>query len=672
MTSSLRHALALGLFTASFLAGCPQPEESAADRQQADSYIDLDGDGFFVNAANEADVDCADGDATINPGATEVCDRKDNDCSGVIDDNAEGAFPWYPDTDGDGYGIYGAQPAFSCTKPEGYTGNDDDCNDEFANIYPSAPERCNGKDDNCNILVDEGFDQAAEWFVDLDRDGFGGGEPVARGCSLDPTWVSNADDCNDVRKGVNPEAPEICDGVDNDCDENVDDEDTNLTGALQFFADTDDDGYGNILDPIIACVRPADYVENALDCDDEDPERNPQSIWYMDNDRDGFGVADPRWVQRQCWQPIGYAMNTDDCDDSDPVRFDATVWHPDADRDGFGGAQTVGTGCQRVDGWTTDSADCNDRDATISPLGTEICDRKDNDCDTLTDDADDVVSGQSVWFRDGDADTYGVAFDTKGACARPTGYVNRAGDCNDSEAILNPTTEWWRDADRDGYGDPTTPWPTPQCAVVPGYMPNEGDCDDSDYFTSDLSWWFADGDGDGQGTGFTPAFIGCATNPALVRESGDCDDTDINDVGGFCYGDQVGRVTLTIDVDSEPRGSEVRLICGGQAPFFRTLNVADANDIIVIDRDVPADTQCRVEIRRPNGDASGDGAAQVSVTMCGADAGLVSGSASADINGPGFMVSACSGCTDPTADNYDANAIISTPVCFNFPEPGLP
>jgi hypothetical protein len=660
--------LALLLVAAVVATGCPAPDESAADRREEDRFIDLDNDGYFVNAVNEADVDCADGDPTINPGATEICDRQDNDCSGEIDDNAEGAYEWYPDNDEDGFGLRVEFPILSCAKPAGYSGNDNDCNDELPYVYPSAIERCNDLDDDCDLEVDEGFDPNATWFQDLDGDGFGGGEPVGNGCAQEPTWVASGSDCNDVRKGVNPEAPEICDGVDNDCDELADDEDADLVGALQFFGDQDGDGYGNVLDPQIACEQPVGYVENALDCDDFDRQRNPQTIWYLDNDRDGFGVADGRWTTRQCWQPLGHAMNTDDCDDNDPLVANSTEWHPDADRDGFGGTQLVGRGCLRVDGWTTDTSDCNDRDAAIYPNANEICDNGvDNDCDGLADDADEDTTGQTVWYRDFDDDGYGVAWDTEAACEQPNNHTSQVGDCNDLEAVLNPNTRWFADADRDGYGDLNRPFGAPQCEVVPGYMPNSRDCNDADYYQNNQTWWFRDDDRDGQGEGFAPAATGCQNDPSLSLESGDCDDNDPANVGGFCYGTPTGRVLLTVIVDSEPRGSAIRLTCVGQPTTEVTLNNLDADTTFTIEEDVPEGVQCRVSVDRPNNDTSGDGAPVVQVSVCGAAQPDVIGAVDADVIGNGFVVNACSGCTDPTADNFDPNAIVSLEVCFTRP-----
>ncbi len=71
------------------LAGCGKDFDSASD-------IDADGDGYTEV------TDCDDYDALINPGASETCDGRDNDCDGLIDEDLLGTL--YRDTDGDGYG----------------------------------------------------------------------------------------------------------------------------------------------------------------------------------------------------------------------------------------------------------------------------------------------------------------------------------------------------------------------------------------------------------------------------------------------------------------------------------------------------------------------------------------------------------------------------------------
>ncbi len=95
---------------------------------------DADGDGFCV------DIDCNDNDSAINPASLEVCDGKDNNCDGVIDEGCSTS--GCTDNDGDGWCI-----------------EDGDCDDNDPHVYPGHPDKGgrwgrDGVDNDCNDEID--------------------------------------------------------------------------------------------------------------------------------------------------------------------------------------------------------------------------------------------------------------------------------------------------------------------------------------------------------------------------------------------------------------------------------------------------------------------------------------------------------------------------------------
>ena len=75
------------------------------------------------------------------------------------------------------------------------------------------------------------------------------------------------EDCDDDESMINPAATEVCDGLDNNCDGQIDEG----TGAV-FYADEDEDGFGTSSLTKLACEAPEGYVPNANDCDDASSE----------------------------------------------------------------------------------------------------------------------------------------------------------------------------------------------------------------------------------------------------------------------------------------------------------------------------------------------------------------------------------------------------------------
>lgn len=143
-------------------------------------------------------------------------------------------------------------------------------------------------------------------FVDRDGDGFGV-EPLGYTCAVGENEALNSLDCNDDDPTVSPGAPELCDGIDNNCDDRPDEGLQRLT----YFLDADGDGFGDPETAVTTCDNPGDeYVRDANDCDDENEDRFPGNLEICNNfiDEDCTGIADD--IPEICNDNID-----NDCDD---------------------------------------------------------------------------------------------------------------------------------------------------------------------------------------------------------------------------------------------------------------------------------------------------------------------------------------------------------------------
>ncbi|PJA45723.1 hypothetical protein CO173_04705 [Candidatus Uhrbacteria bacterium CG_4_9_14_3_um_filter_41_35] len=350
-------------------------------------YADGDGDGFGWSGHSRVtkcdpksvgysadNTDCDDLEASVNPGADEVCDLIDNDCDGKIDDldpSVTDQELWYADGDHDGYGNKrGTKHA--CFVPRDYVADNTDCNDDFASAKPGAVETCDDIDNDCDGLVDEaGATGELQWYPDNDYDSYGTAIGVVTACNrpivghyMAQSDVNHASDCNDRNETVNPGALEQCDLIDHNCDGNA-------GGTTEpFYRDQDGDGYGNSADVVNNCAQPSGYVKLSTDCNDNVASVHPGATEICDG------------IDNNCNGQV----------DTDAVQ---TSWYADADGDGYGAKTGAISSCTQPSGRVQDNNDCNDAVVTVHPGATEVCDDAvDNNCNGQTDAGDAQCGGQ--------------------------------------------------------------------------------------------------------------------------------------------------------------------------------------------------------------------------------------------------------------------------------------
>ena len=284
-------------------------------------YNDEDGDGFgnlipfYVCPsdveANQVETtgDCDDTNLEINPDADDICDGIDNNCSGDESDAID-AMPYVSDNDGDGYPAE-EEPVSSCLTRPGtilYDSNQEkDCDDSDALRYPNQTEICDGIDNDCDGDIDAAdsvlpadFNQS--YYVDTDGDGYGIGDVIEDCLALEEGYSSIDGDCDDSNANKTPNIPEVCDGIDNDCDGDIDD---SPADGIFAYIDEDGDGYGTEEQTAIVCSIGDGFSDTLGDCDDNNPNVNnfkEETIDTEDNDCDGLTDCDDDelWALDEC------------------------------------------------------------------------------------------------------------------------------------------------------------------------------------------------------------------------------------------------------------------------------------------------------------------------------------------------------------------------------------
>ncbi|MEK7105176.1 MAG: putative metal-binding motif-containing protein, partial [Patescibacteria group bacterium] len=258
--------------------------------------------------------------------------------------------------------------------------------DGNADVFPGAIETCNEVDDDCDGQVDNNALDASTWYRDEDGDTFGNEEVTAIACDQPEGYVADAGDCADLDAGVNPDALEECDGLeDENCNGEVDED--SAFDVATWYADTDNDGHG-------------DASQTDLDCD----------------------------------QPEGYVSEGDDCDDGNVDSYPGNAEHCDDVDNDCNGLVDDGTGDADGDGYEAEDCggdDCDDNVATINPGVTDVCGNGiDDDCDG------DIDEDLNTYYYDEDGDGCGNWAISTEDCAAPASYVANDSDCNDHNSDL--------------------------------------------------------------------------------------------------------------------------------------------------------------------------------------------------------------------------------------------
>lgn len=458
-----------------------------------------------------------------------------------------------------------------------------DCDDTNIAVYPGAVEDCDGIDNDCNGTVD---DLVIAFYPDNDGDGYGDLTQIAEEACPDEVgnlppgnWVANNVDCDDTNAGANPYAEEICDGIDNDCDGETDED----LAVRPQYPDLDGDGFGDESQPgniILASCPGNNRTPLGGDCDDNNALIHPlitTDAWIVS------ALAGEFEYSEASRSPDFVADGIDqDCDGGDLCYADndgdGYGRIPESDRDYYGDNDLI---CANASAPTSPrGGDCDDYDLNANPDAAEVAgDGLDQDCD-----------GVEVCFVDEDGDGYGDAertikdddLDCSNVNVTATTTADNT-DCDDERFDVNPAAEetcdgvdndcdgeldevvtpadipnlriYYVDADGDGYGDAAQS--VEACGQPDGYATEAFDCDDEEpsvfpgadeicdeldnncnnavdepELAVDITYWLPDNDADGYGDATNPALIVASCEPPDVgayvpqgASAPDCDDT---------------------------------------------------------------------------------------------------------------------------------------------------
>ncbi len=349
-------------------------------------------------------------------------------------------------------------------------------------VGPPRPEACDGRDNDCDGDTDEGLLVPAC----VSQNEFGTCSGVAL-CAGAAGWACNAPE---------PRA-EACDGADNDCDGDTDEDFPELGAACDDPADADfcaggrwecDPGSGGL-----ACVGDVSGTERCNGSDDDcdgqtdEPDAEGCATYYADRDGDGWGTgADARCL---CRAQSPYLASSDtDCDDADPLR---NPGQPEAcdgfDNDCDGATDDLVSACATGCGEGTreciagewqpcsalspllcfDYGSCNRTPLCVTECPgapPEACNGRDDDCDGWTDEDFDCMPGQTTSEPCGlcgtrttvctAACTWGTAGSCtgEGVCSPGQSETTNCGNCGHASRTCQANCQWGATGSCTGQG----------------------------------------------------------------------------------------------------------------------------------------------------------------------------------------------------------------------------
>jgi len=343
-----------------------------------------------------ADADCDDG--LFCTGA-ETCDTATNSCLAGVPPDCDDGIGCTADTCDEINDTCASTPDdASCDDGLFCTGHEI-CDPAIGCLAGLSP--CDLQTEECNDDLDV---CEAIGFPDADGDGY------------------SADvDCDDTDPYVHPGANEVCNGIDDNCDDRIDE-----AVLLTFYHDSDSDNFGNPAQTLAACEAVAGYVADNTDCNDADADVNPAAAEVCNG-------AD------------------DNCDDS--IDEGCATYYSDSDSDGYGNPAVSMVDTSQPPGYTANAGDCNDTDPEINPGATEVCDNLDNNCDGGIDEELTRPTACGVGACVGNAGTETCTAGTWGGDTCDPLLGAKAEACDNLDNDCNGQVDEGFDLDTDGIAD---------------------------------------------------------------------------------------------------------------------------------------------------------------------------------------------------------------------------